>query len=103
MIKKVVPCCSVTDVKSYTKLVKSLSKEFKDWTFVDMGSVAQLPASVHLHVRSSKSDEKGVLEITFAPSLGSNVELKIANNRKSEWSQSALVLLEHYLKKLKVG
>lgn len=96
MIKRVIRLSSGDSTKN---LIECLSKEFKDWQFRDMGSVARLRDSIHFHVCSSDKNVRGVLEITLAPSLGNGVELKVAKCRKTPWSMEALKAVEKYLMK----
>ncbi|SRR5258708_1074333 len=81
--------------KEFTKidfesLIEKLTRKFQDWQFKDMGGLSTIKDSIHYHISSKNKDEKGVLEITFDPSLSLTVILKIAKNRYSEWTSNAL-------------
>lgn len=56
-----------------------------------------LPKMVHYHVYSNDRLETGVLELTYRHVDPTKVRLKVADNRKSRWSISALEALTAYL------
>ena len=79
--------------ESFTKFLKLLSTNFPTWRFQNMSSTKN-PKITHYHIYSTDKKIKGVLEITHDPSRNKEVVLKIADNRKTDWSLQALDTLK---------
>lgn len=84
MIKVIVPL-----KKSFSKFIDDFSSNFPLWEVKDMSSEKNTDIS-HYHVYPKDKKIKGVLEITYDSRKNDEIILKIADNRKTEWSLRAL-------------
>lgn len=71
-------------------IILKLKDSFSTWKFKDMGTSKIHPNSSHFHLKSGQKDKTGVLEITFGGDLKNDMILKVANNRKGNWSIEAM-------------
>jgi len=79
--------------KSFPEFLDLLFTNFPTWAFQNMSSSKNHQIS-HYHIYSKDKKIRGVLEISHDSSTNEEVVLKIADNRKTDWSLEALNTLK---------
>ena len=78
----------VLDAAFLERLIAAVEEAY-GWVASPRGSLSTRPGSVHYHLRSSRRDVTGTLEITLDPALPDPLRIKVAANRCSAWTERA--------------
>jgi hypothetical protein len=98
MIQKLIKHKLAANTKDFPKLISEIKKQFPEWEYKSMGVLKTMIGGMHYHISSKDKKEKGVVEITLAPELKGQMEIKVATNRMKEWSEDAVKKLVKWMK-----